>query len=50
MLWDIRNVRIVMTKKKTDNVSPLQQIQAYLEQNKGDHYNFEEERDYTVSS
>ena len=30
--------------------SPLAQIQSYLEQNKGDHYNFEEERKYTVSS
>jgi hypothetical protein len=38
-------------KSKTENdTSPLQQIQAYLEQNKGDHYNFEEERVYTVSS
>jgi RecA/RadA recombinase len=40
-------------KKKTEttsDTSPLNQIQAYLEQNKGDHYNFEEERQYTVSS
>ena len=38
-------------KTKTDSgVTPQQQIQAYLEQNKGDHYNFEEERVYTVSS
>ena len=39
-------------KKKTDTlgISPQQQIQAYLEQHKGDHYNFEEERTYTVSS
>jgi RecA/RadA recombinase len=40
-------------KKKTNNsvgITPQQQIQAYLEQNKGDHYNFEEERTYTVSS
>jgi RecA/RadA recombinase len=39
-----------MTKKKTDNITPLQQIDAYLEQHKGDHYNFEEERIYAVSS
>tara|TARA_Y100000310_G_C20563608_1_gene754331 strand:+ start:142 stop:1239 length:1098 start_codon:yes stop_codon:yes gene_type:complete len=42
-----------MAKKKTStgpNVSPQQQIQAYLEQHKGDHYNFEEERTYSVSS
>ena len=33
-------------KKKEDNsgVTPLDQINSYLEQNKGDHYNFEEER------
>ena len=40
-------------KSKTDageGVSPVDQIQAYLEQNKGDHYNFEEERSYVVSS
>ena len=40
-------------KSKTDageGVSPVDQIQAYLEQNKGDHYNFEEERSYAVSS
>ena len=38
-------------KTKTDSgVTPQQQIQAYHEQNKGDHYNFEEERVYTVSS
>ena len=39
-------------KKKEDNsgVTPLDQINSYLEQNKGDHYNFEEERTYTVSS
>ena len=38
-------------KKKTETeVNPLDQIQSYLEQNKGDHYNFEEERSYTVSS
>tara|TARA_Y100001938_G_scaffold37130_1_gene51263 strand:- start:6059 stop:7156 length:1098 start_codon:yes stop_codon:yes gene_type:complete len=38
------------SKTSTDAVSPVQQIQAYLEQNKGDHYNFEEERTYSVSS
>ena len=40
-------------KKKeeaTDLNSPVSQIQDYLEKNKGDHYNFEEEREYTVSS
>ena len=40
-------------KKKTEpesSSSPLGQIQTYLEQNKGDHYNFEEERNYVVSS
>lgn len=42
-----------MKKKKKEEIStagPLGQIQAYLSQNKGDHYNFEEERDYTISS
>ena len=42
-----------MAKKKASSgsaISPQQQIQAYLEQNKGDHYNFEEERTYSVSS
>ena len=42
-----------MKKKKSKTAtgaSPSEQIQAYLEQNKGDHYNFEEERTYTVSS
>lgn len=42
-----------MKKKKKEETSaegPLGQIQAYLNQNKGDHYNFEEERDYTISS
>jgi len=39
-------------KKKTDApaINPMDQIGAYLQQNKGDHYNFEEERTYTVSS
>ena len=31
-------------------MSPEEQIEAYLENNKGDHYNFEEDRTYTVSS
>tara|TARA_R100000808_G_scaffold24932_1_gene59563 strand:+ start:40635 stop:41729 length:1095 start_codon:yes stop_codon:yes gene_type:complete len=41
-----------MRKKKTETVStsPLEQIQAYLKEHKGDHYNFEEEREYTISS
>ena len=42
-----------MERKKANDgpaISPQQQIQAYLEQNKGDHYNFEEERTYSVSS
>ena len=30
--------------------SPVDQIQKYLEQHQGDHYNFEKERVYTVSS
>ena len=39
-----------MKKKTASQGSPVDQIQAYLEQHKGDHYNFEEERVYTVSS
>tara|TARA_R100000808_G_C2135999_1_gene144333 strand:+ start:522 stop:1613 length:1092 start_codon:yes stop_codon:yes gene_type:complete len=41
-----------MRKKKSNlnSGSPVDQILAYLEQNKGDHYNFEEERSYVVSS
>ena len=42
-----------MARKKANDgpaISPQQQIQAYLEQHKGDHYNFEEERTYNVSS
>ena len=31
-------------------LTPEEQIEAYLENNKGDHYNFEEERSYAVSS
>ena len=38
------------TKKTESGTSPIQQIEAYLEHNKGDHYNFEEERTYVVSS
>ena len=39
-------------KKKTKNeaASPKDQIHQYLKQHQGDHYNFEEERTYTVSS
>lgn len=37
-------------KTKTEGTSPLDQIGAYLKQHSGDHYNFEEERTYTVSS
>ena len=42
-------------KKRTPNksdqtVTSVQQIQSYLEAHKGDHYNFEEDRRYTVSS
>jgi len=40
----------VSKKIKNDKASPLDQIYAYLKEHKGDHYNFEEERDYTVSS
>ena len=37
-------------KNPTNEASPLAQIQDYLEKNKGDHFNFEEERLYTISS
>lgn len=37
-------------KEETNIQGSLDQIKAYLSENKGDHYNFEEERDYTVSS
>jgi RecA/RadA recombinase len=40
-------------KKKSqsaDGANPVEQIQSYLESHKGEHYNFEEERLYTVSS
>jgi len=41
-----------MSKKKSEVMSgsPLEQIQAYLKDHKEDHYNFEKERIYTVSS
>ena len=42
-----------MRKKKKEAVegyTAVNQIQDYLKQNQSDHYNFEEERDYTVSS
>lgn len=41
-----------MKKNKTesDKTSPVEQIKAYLEQHKDDHYNFEEDKSYTVSS
>ena len=38
------------TTKTEDGLSPVDQISAYLETNKADHYNFEEERSYVVSS
>ena len=37
-------------KKITEGLSPVEQIQSYLKENKGDHYNFENTPDYTVSS
>ena len=37
-------------KKITEAQTPLEQIQSYLNENKGDHYNFEETPEYTVSS
>ena len=38
-------------EKSSESVlTPEEQIEAYLENNKGDHYNFEEERSYAVSS
>ena len=39
-----------MAKKKIDDATPLGQINAYLNDHKNDHYNFEEEHSYTVSS
>tara|TARA_R110001606_G_scaffold234732_1_gene382454 strand:- start:64 stop:1149 length:1086 start_codon:yes stop_codon:yes gene_type:complete len=37
-------------KKTTEGLSPVEQIQSYLKENKQDHYNFENTPDYTVSS
>ena len=37
-------------KEKTNEASPQAQIEAYLNQNKNDHYNFETEHLYNVSS
>ena len=37
-------------KKTTEGLSPVEQIQSYLKENKEDHYNFEETPEYTVSS
>ena len=37
-------------KKEINSSSPMEQISAYLKEHSGDHYNFEEERTYTVSS
>jgi len=37
-------------KKITEGLSPVQQIQSYLNENKADHYNFDETPEYTVSS
>jgi len=39
-----------MKKTKPNGTAPTDQIQAYLEQHKNDHYNFEEEHFYSVSS
>ena len=42
-----------MKKKKTEksgDFSAVDQIEAYLKANQSDHYNFEEKREYTVSS
>lgn len=39
-----------MTKKTNDSKSPTSQIQEYLERHSGDHYNFQEEKVYVVSS
>ena len=38
------------TKKTNSETSPVAQIEAYLKEHKNDHYNFEEERTYSVSS
>jgi len=37
-------------KEQTAEVSHVDQIKAYLQNNKDDHYNFEEQTDYVVSS
>ena len=37
-------------KKIAEELSPVQQIQSYLKDNKEDHYNFEETPEYKVSS
>ncbi len=37
-------------KKKNDQLGPVSQIQQYLKEHKQDHYNFETETDYIVSS
>ena len=37
-------------KQTASDTTPLSQIQAYLANNQDDHYNFEEVRDYTISS
>ena len=37
-------------KQTASDATPLSQIQAYLANNQEDHYNFEEVRDYTISS
>ena len=37
-------------KKTTEPLTPLQQIQSYLQDNKEDHYNFDETPEYMVSS
>ena len=38
------------TKKTSEGSAPVEQIQAYLKDHKSDHYNFEEEHTYSVSS
>ncbi len=38
------------TQKTDSGISPLDQIENYLKENQGDHYNFEQERDYSISS
>lgn len=38
------------TKKTNSETSPVAQIEAYLKDHKNDHYNFEEEHTYSVSS